>query len=91
MQPRPNKHEAAAGGEPEDQGRRRVPRHVARHPRPRQHQRRAVPSHRLLLGCHQEQHHQRRRGRHHWPYVLLPLAMSYYLIAESIVLVSRNV
>ena len=81
MQPRPNKYETAAGDEPDDQGRRRVPRDVAHHPRSCQHQRRAVPPHRLLLGCHQEQHLQH-RGRHHWPYVVLSLAITC-LIAKK--------
>jgi hypothetical protein len=75
MQLRPNKYETAAGDEPDDQGRRRVPHDVAHHPRSCQHQRRAVPPHWLLLGGHQEPHLQHRR-RHHWPYVVLSLAIS---------------
>jgi len=85
MQPRPNKYETAAGDEPDDQGRRRVPRDVAHHPRSCQHQRRTVPPHRLLLGCHQEQHLQH-RGRHHWPYVVLSLAITCLIAKKIIVL-----
>lgn len=80
MQPRPNKYEAAAGDEPDDQGRRRVPHYMAHHPRPCQHQWRAVPPHWLLLGDHQDQHLEH-RGRHHWPCVVLSLKLYIYLIS----------